>query len=729
MPVPEPLLTALTPGPVAPAAAVARAITRALLPEEDSASPPEWLLPGQHRSYRRLLPALRRYRGALLADPVGSGKTFIALAVAATLNGRAPTACLVPASLVPQWRAVASRLGVPVEIGSHEQAGRGTLPPLTRGFVIIDESHRFRNPSTRRYGFAAPWLVGRRVLLVTGTPIVNRLDDLVHQLLLGLRDDALAADGLPSLRRSTKDQCGLFALARVVVRERSFAAPRPTRLAAVSPADNRECVAVAGAVERIGRLGLSRHPPTAALVRGVLHRAAGSSPAAILAALRRYRLLLLHARDARAAGRTPSRADIRRFAGELGEQLVLWPLMGGEDAGADLDLADLDALGPIIAESARAAASADPKLARLASLLADGRPTLVFVTSRETLRHVRDRLGSPPVAWCTGDRAGLGTTALPRAAVLDWYRAGSHNRLAPSPLPHLIATDVAAEGLDLQRAARVVHYDQPWTPMRLEQREGRAVRLGSELDTVEVIRFLLPPALETALGIEQGLSRKAELPSAAGLSQVAERAWCWREEVADRLGVGVAVPGVALVRGSTNGVLAGFTLHAEMAGRLEYMSAVAGWMSADGIWSEEPELVSRMLEAAGQSIQPMPADPAEIRAVLAGLAEPIRTHLSVAAGRRWSGAEPEPEARRLTGRLRQIVRRAVRRRDVRGFERLERALGFVSGGHTAGEAAIVRRLATSSHRELLAGIARLPAPSARPEAVEVRLSGVVLFGE
>jgi superfamily II DNA or RNA helicase len=685
-------------------------------------------LPGQQRSFRRLLSALRRYHGALLADPVGSGKTFVALAVAASTNRRAPTACLVPAALVPQWRTVASRLAVPVDIGSHEQAGRGRLPPLARGLVIIDESHRFRNPATRRYGFVAPWLVGRRVLLVTGTPVVNRLDDLLHQLLLGVRDDALSADGLPSLRRSLKEVCGLSALARVVVQERGFAVPRPSRLAAVSPADAQECASVAQAIGRVGRLGLSRHPPTAALVRGVLYRAVGSSPAAILGALRRYRLLLLHARDAQTSGRTPSRADIRRFAGELEEQLVLWPMMGVEQAAVDLDIGDLELLGPIIAESAKAAAEADPKLARLASVVADGKPTLVFVTSRETLRHVRDRLKGPPVAWCTGDRAGLGTSALPRAVVLDWYRAGPHSRLAPSPLPHLIATDVAAEGLDLQRAARVVHYDQPWTPMRLEQREGRAVRLGSVLTTVEVIRFLLPPALEAALRLEQGLSRKTGLPAVAGLGPTGPD-WRWREAAAEHLEPGTSVPGVGFVRGYTRGVLAGFTLHAEVGGRTECLTAVAGWMSADGVWSEEAELVSQMLQAAGRSVQVLDPNAADIRGALSRLAGPIRTHLSVAAGRRWSSGDPDPAARRLTSRLRQVVRSAVRRRDAAGLERLERALSFVSGGHTAGEAALVRRLATSSHRELLTAVGRLPAPSPRPEAVEVRLSGVVLFGE
>ncbi|MBI3746094.1 MAG: hypothetical protein HY264_06140 [Chloroflexi bacterium] len=48
--------------------------------------------------------------------------------------------------------------------------------------------------------------------------------------------------------------------------------------------------------------------------------------------------------------------------------------------------------------------------------------------------------------------------------------------------PTLLASDVAAEGLNLQRAGRIVHYDLPWTAVRLEQRDGRALRQGEGSD-------------------------------------------------------------------------------------------------------------------------------------------------------------------------------------------------------------------------------------------------------
>lgn len=53
----------------------------------------------------------------------------------------------------------------------------------------------------------------------------------------------------------------------------------------------------------------------------------------------------------------------------------------------------------------------------------------------------------------------------------------------------LIATEAAAEGINLQFCAMVVNFDLPWNPQRIEQRIGRCHRYGQEHDVV-VINFL-----------------------------------------------------------------------------------------------------------------------------------------------------------------------------------------------------------------------------------------------
>ncbi len=462
-----------------PAPQVARAMARRLAPDEDSDAPPGWLRPEQGRSFRRILHALRRYGGALLADPVGSGKTYVALAAAASLNRGRPTACLVPATLVEQWMATARALGLALVTVSHQSASRGRLPQVDRGLVVIDEAHHFRNPATWRYRNLAPWLVGRPVLLVTATPVVNRLDDLLHQLLLGIRDDALAPDGVASLGALLGSGCGSPALGRLVVESPCPEGLRPERRGTVSAAGSAECEAAEAALASIERLRLSRVPGTEALVRTVLRRAAASSPAALAAALRRYRNLLLHARDAASAGRPLDRAAIRRFTGEMEDQLVWWELMAAGEDPQDLQLDDLDRIDDVLREATRAEAQPDGKVERLRSLLSDGRPTLVFTSRQETVRYLRDRLGPPPLAWCTGRRAG----PRPFSRV-----AGERARLVSRARPTRFAPRAPSAGDRRRRRRPRSPASGASRPLRsaldadadgATGRQGRATRLGS----------------------------------------------------------------------------------------------------------------------------------------------------------------------------------------------------------------------------------------------------------
>src|SRR5204862_6318958 len=82
----------------------------------------------------------------------------------------------------------------------------------------------------------------------------------------------------------------------------------------------------------------------------------------------------------------------------------------------------------------------------------------------------------------------------------------------------LIATELWSEGLNLQDAERVVHYDLPWSPARLAQRVGRIDRLGSAHSTISAITFLPPKPLADALAIEERLAAKVTAQHGAGAS-------------------------------------------------------------------------------------------------------------------------------------------------------------------------------------------------------------------
>lgn len=78
------------------------------------------------------------------------------------------------------------------------------------------------------------------------------------------------------------------------------------------------------------------------------------------------------------------------------------------------------------------------------------------------------------------DRITGSATADKRAAIVEYFR---------DTATIMIATEAAAEGLNLQFCSLVMNYDLPWNPQRIEQRIGRCHRYGQKHDVV-VVNFL-----------------------------------------------------------------------------------------------------------------------------------------------------------------------------------------------------------------------------------------------
>src|SRR5437764_14565125 len=500
-PLREPLAALLRPGTEAPPAVVAAAGARALLDlaplEEAPQAWPRWLASHQVAAAQRLIAILQRYGGALLADAVGLGKSSVALAVALAL--REPFALVVPAVLVPQWRALLAERGVAAPVLTHEALSVGTVrrsdSPTVR-LCVVDEAHRFRNPDTHRYRALARLSVGARMLLVTATPVHNRIADLFHLFHLFLPDHDLTALGVASLRRAARGALDADTLANVaarliVARSRSrvqtayaagpIALTFPDRgqgeLVRAGPLPDDELAGVIAAIQRLD-------PPggAAALFRLVLLSRLASSLPAFRASVRRYEAFLDLARDAGAEGRALTRREFQRwFPRADGEdlQLALFPLLLERGPGLVLEQ-DRDVVRGLRDLTGRAP---DPTAGLLERLLA-GRTgkTIVFVQPRATVRYLLRRLRGLRVAAVVGDSGLFGDGPASGAEVLAAF--GPRAQRAPPPVPALetdvlIATDLLSEGLNLQDATRVVHYDLPWTPARLAQRVGRVDRLGS----------------------------------------------------------------------------------------------------------------------------------------------------------------------------------------------------------------------------------------------------------
>jgi len=64
----------------------------------------------------------------------------------------------------------------------------------------------------------------------------------------------------------------------------------------------------------------------------------------------------------------------------------------------------------------------------------------------------------------------------------------------------LVATDAISEGINLQHAAaQVIHYELPWNPNRLEQRNGRVDRFGQRKPVVTVRTMVMDETLDAAI--------------------------------------------------------------------------------------------------------------------------------------------------------------------------------------------------------------------------------------
>lgn len=111
----------------------------------------------------------------------------------------------------------------------------------------------------------------------------------------------------------------------------------------------------------------------------------------------------------------------------------------------------------------------------------DDERLIVFTEYKTTLDYLANRIRRKYPAeriltlYGTGGATGMGT------AERNSVKAAFNDPEAEVRI--LIATDAASEGLNLHRTARyLLHYDCPWNPSRLEQRNGRLDRYGQSRD-------------------------------------------------------------------------------------------------------------------------------------------------------------------------------------------------------------------------------------------------------
>lgn len=252
-----------------------------------------------------------------------------------------------------------------------------------------------------------------------------------------------------------------------------------------------------------------------------------------------------NSRDSRAPAAAEYENDLRdEVAADLGHLRELHALAVRADDDNDPKVDQLLARLRSIAEEARA-----PDPTGLSSR--DRRKTLVFSTFADTIDDVHRRVSAAVEAADPTDPLAVfkariapavrgskdGISQQGRATTLAGFAPKTAGQLNDDGQPLsddrydlLFATDVLAEGVNLQQAGRIVNYDLPWNPMRIVQRHGRIDRIGSEHKRVFLDVYFPVAQLDRLLGIQHRLRIKLAQANAA-------------------IGHGAVLPGVRAVEG------------------------------------------------------------------------------------------------------------------------------------------------------------------------------------
>lgn len=417
------------------------------------------------------------------------------------------------------------------------------IGPVEWDLVVIDEAHKLRNAyrESSRLGQAIRKATAdRRKILLTATPLQNSLVELYG--LSTLIDEKLFGD-LPSFRTQYANAGGDLVGLRERLRSFCWRTLRKDVLEYVkytqrrlitrpfTPSDDEHKLyeSVSEFLQREENYALpsgQRH-----LLILIVRKVLASSPSALAGTLE---IMLERLRRVREEARQNASAVEQLIAGDdIDPDLLDELLEDHDDDFADLDSPQTDVQGgPVPIDFARMdreireledyirwarSMGVDTKTRALLKALEIGfsqmesmnppgpRKVVVFTESRRTQAYLRQFLEANGYAgkvltfngtntdpdsvsiyhgWLaenqTSGRATGSRAVDLRTAIIDRFRDSAEI---------LIATEAAAEGINLQFCALIVNHDLPWNPQRIEQRIGRCHRYGQKHDVV-VINFL-----------------------------------------------------------------------------------------------------------------------------------------------------------------------------------------------------------------------------------------------
>lgn len=436
-------------------------------------------------------------------------------------------------------------VGKAVVIMSYQFAAKleAELRAVPWDVVVIDEAHKLRNAhrSSNRTGQALKRaLAGRKKLLLTATPLQNSLMELYG--LSTLIDEHLFGEEAAFRKQFMNSPTGLDELrtrlatfAKRTLRRDVLEYIKYTERKALTqpfdPTDDEQSLyeRISTFLQREDSYALPKRQRhlTSLILRKLLASSSHAVSATLITIRQRLEQLL-------AGGSNDNGSQLVEQLiadDELEQDYLEEETADDEEATADDSLSWHDdgkpnpnALRAEIAEltafiEAAKALQTDTKAQALLKALALGfgkmaelrapRKAIIFTESKRTQEYLQRFLSANGYAgklvlfsgtnnhedstaiyqrWLEEFKGTDRVTGSPqvdrRTALIDHFRKDDG-----TGAEIMIATEAAAEGVNLQFCALIINYDLPWNPQRVEQRIGRCHRYGQRYDVV-VINFL-----------------------------------------------------------------------------------------------------------------------------------------------------------------------------------------------------------------------------------------------
>lgn len=404
--------------------------------------------------------------------------------------------------------------------------------------AVLDEAHKLRNSyrTSNKLGQSlVPAIKGIRKILLTATPMQNNLAELfglasvIDEYIFGdiksFRANYIGSENLDDLKNRISQFCNRT-LRKDVMEYVKYTARHPIVFRFTpSKLENTLYEKISNFLQREDTYAVpvnQRH-----IVTLVVRKVLASSTSAVINTLEVILARLISLRE-KTAGKMYNSNDLKHGFSLEGDD-DLYSLMveeleeGYSEDEEDIEIEDVIDISRLDREIEEVRGflemasfiKKDAKAEKLLSALDTGfkqtlsrggnRKALIFTESTRTQKFLKEFLEENGykgrIVLFNGSNSGAETTAIyndwlernkytgrcsgsktadKRNALIEYFRDSADI---------MIATESAAEGVNLQFCSLVINYDLPWNPQRIEQRIGRCHRYGQKNDVV-VINFI-----------------------------------------------------------------------------------------------------------------------------------------------------------------------------------------------------------------------------------------------